>query len=389
MTRPYHRRVSIRAGVAAHLDPLVAGVLGVLYVSEVLFSGELTQNQGAGVAVALFFASSFLARRTLPLVPLLAAVAVIEINHTVLHGIAEGGAFMLGLVIALYSGTRHARGWMLPACVVVSVAIIPLAALDPHQPPSVGDWIFFATFIGFPTVAGRIFYRRHETDERLARENADLAADRDRRAAEAVAEERARIARELHDVVAHAISVIVLQARGGRRVLASAPDDATTAFDTIEHTGEQALDEMRRLLAMLRYDGEPGLSPQPGLHALDDLAGSVTRMGLPVEVVREGTPVELSAGIDLSAYRIVQEALTNALKHAGPARARVRVSFTADHLDLEVFDDGPGTGGGGGSGHGLLGIRERAELYGGHVEAGRCPEGGYAVRARLPIGATA
>src|SRR5262245_6858281 len=112
-------------------------------------------------------------------------------------------------------------------------------------------------------------------------------------------------------------------------------------------------------------------------------------MGLPVEVGREGTPVELSAGIDLSAYRIVQEALTNALKHAGPARARVRVSFTVDHLDLEVVDDGPGTGDGGGSGHGLLGIRERAELYGGHVEAGRCPEGGYAVRARLPIGATA
>jgi signal transduction histidine kinase len=381
--------VSIRAGVAAHLDALVAGLLGVLYVSEVLFSGELTQDRGAGVAVAIFFASSFLARRTIPLVPLLAAVAVIEINHTVLHGVAEGGSFMLGLVIALYSGTRYSRGWMLPACVVVSVAIIPLAAFDPDQPPTVGDWIFFTTFIGFPTVAGRIFHRRHETDERLARENAALAAERDRRAAEAVAEERARIARELHDVVAHAISVIVLQARGGRRVLATSPTEAATAFDTIEHTGEQALEEMRRLLAMLRYDEEHGLSPQPGLHALDDLAGSMTRMGLPVEVVREGTPVELSAGVDLSAYRIVQEALTNALKHAGPARARVRVRYAADHLDLEVVDDGPGTGLGGGSGHGLLGIRERAELYGGHVESGRCPDGGYAVRARLPIGVTA
>jgi signal transduction histidine kinase len=252
----------------------------------------------------------------------------------------------------------------------------------------VGDWIFFGTFIGFPIVAGRIFHRRHATDERLARENAELAAERDRRAAEAVAEERARIARELHDVVAHAISVIVLQARGGRRVLTTSPEEASGAFDTIEHTGEQALDEMRRLLAMLRYDEEHGLTPQPGLHALDDLAGSISRMGLPVEVVREGTPVELSAGVDLSAYRIVQEALTNALKHAGPARARVHVRYAADHVDLEVLDDGPGTGTGGGSGHGLVGIRERAELYGGRVEAGRCPEGGYAVRASLPIGAT-
>jgi signal transduction histidine kinase len=278
---------------------------------------------------------------------------------------------------------------MLPACVVVSIGIIPLAAFDPQQPPTVGDWIFFTTFIGFPTVAGRIFHHRHATDVRLALENAALAAERDVRAAEAVVEERARIARELHDVVAHAISVIVLQARGGRRVLATSPEDARTALDTIEHTGEQALEEMRRLLAMLRYDEEHRLSPHPGLHALDDLAGSMTRMGLPVELVREGTPVELAAGIDLSAYRIVQEALTNALKHAGPARARVRVAYTHDHLDLEVVDDGPGTGTGGGSGHGLVGIRERAELYGGHVEAGRRPDGGYAVRARLPIGATA
>ena len=381
--------MSIRAGLSSHVDVLVAGLLGMLYVTEVLFSGELTHDQGAGAAIAVFFASSFLARRTLPLVTLLAACAVIEINHTVLHGIAEGGSFMLGLIIALYSGTRYARGWMLPTCVVVSLAIIPLAAFDPKQPPAVGDWIFFATFIGFPIMAGRIFHHRHATDQRLARENAALAAEQDLRAAEAVAEERARIARELHDVVAHAISVIVLQARGGRRVLATSPQDATTAFDTIEHTGEQALEEMRRLLAMLRYDEDHGVSPQPGLHALDELAGAMTRMGLPVEVVREGAPVELAAGVDLSAYRIVQEALTNALKHAGPARARVRIGYAADHLELEVVDDGPGTGNGGGSGHGLVGIRERAELYGGRVEAGRCPAGGFAVRAVLPIGATA
>jgi hypothetical protein len=164
----YDHGVSIRDRVARNVDVLVVVLIGTLYVAEVLFSGELTRGRSAGTAVAVFFASSFLARRTLPLVPLLAAVAVVEINHTVLHGIAEGGSFMLGLVIALYSGTRYARGWMLPACVAVSVAIIPLAAFDPQQPPTVGDWVFFTTFIGFPIVAGRIFFRRHETDERIA-----------------------------------------------------------------------------------------------------------------------------------------------------------------------------------------------------------------------------
>jgi signal transduction histidine kinase len=385
----YDRRVWNRSALAAHGDVLVAGSIAVVYAVEVVLSGEVTRDRPAGVAVAVLFAASFLVRRTVPLLPLLAAVAVIQVSHTVLHGVAEGGSFLLGLVIALYSGTRHARGWLLPACLVVSVVLIPLAAIDPQQPPSAGDWIFFTTFLGFPTVAGWIFRRRHATDERLARENAELAADRDRRAAEAVAEERARIARELHDVVAHAISVIVLQARGGRRVLPTSPGQARAAFDTIESTGEQALEEMRRLLAMLRYDEDHDLAPQPGLRALDDLADSMARMGLPVEVVREGTPVALTAGVDLSAYRIVQEALTNALKHAGPATARVRVSYATGRLDLEVVDDGRGTGTGGGSGHGLVGMRERAALYGGHVEAGRCPEGGYAVRATLPTGATA
>ena len=380
--------MSVRAAVLSHTDQLVAGGLGVLYVVEVLFSGELTDDRSAGVAIAVCFAASLLARRTLPLLPLLVAVAIVEINHTVLPGVAEGGSFMLGLIVALYSGTRYAQGWMLWACVAVSVALVPLAAFDPSQPPTAGDWAFFAVFIGSPTTAGRIFAQRHQTDERLRRENAALAADRDRRAAEAVAEERARIARDLHDVVAHAISVIVLQSRGGRRVLTSHPDEATAAFDTIERSGEQALEEMRRLLAMLRYNEQPDLSPRPGLDALDSLAGSMTQMGLPVEVVREGTPVQLSAGIDLSAYRIVQEALTNALKHAGPARAQVRVTYEPDNLVLEVVDDGPGTGTGGGSGHGLLGIRERAELFGGHVQAGLRPGGGYSVRARLPLGAT-
>jgi signal transduction histidine kinase len=196
-----------------------------------------------------------------------------------------------------------------------------------------------------------------------------------------------RIARELHDVVAHAISVIVLQARGGRRVLQSDPGEALQALDAIERAGEQALTEMRRLLGLLRDgDEELALAPQPSLARIDDLAASLAETGLPVVVRVEGTPVSLPPGIDVTAYRIVQEALTNTLKHAGPARASVVVRYEPGAVELEVLDDGPGVAGGNGSGHGLAGIGERVAVYGGELASGRRPEGGYALRARLPFG---
>ncbi|MGH2968311.1 MAG: sensor histidine kinase, partial [Solirubrobacteraceae bacterium] len=206
------------------------------------------------------------------------------------------------------------------------------------------------------------------------------------KAREAVVEERARIARELHDVVAHAISVIVLQARGGRRMLAEDPDDTRRALDAIEHAGAQALAEMRRLLGMLRQaDDELALAPRPSLTRIDELVAQLAATGLPVAVTVEGEPLELPPGIDVSAYRIVQEALTNALKHAGPARAHVTLRYTPDELELVIVDDGAGTGNGGGSGHGLAGLRERVAVYGGELESGRRAEGGYALRARLPL----
>src|SRR6185369_863013 len=199
-------------------------------------------------------------------------------------------------------------------------------------------------------------------------------------------EERARIARELHDVVAHSISVMVLQARGGRRVLESEPSDARDAFAVIESTGQQALDEMRRLVGMLRGGEETlPLAPQPSLRELDTLVEQVRAAGLPVHVAIEGEPRDLPPGIDLSAFRIVQEALTNALTHAGPARARVVLRYLADELELEISDDGPGDDQGSGSGYGLVGMRERVTVYGGELEAGRRPGGGYALRVRLPL----
>jgi signal transduction histidine kinase len=210
--------------------------------------------------------------------------------------------------------------------------------------------------------------------------------ERDLVAREAVVEERARIARELHDAIAHDVSLIVVQAGAERLALNGAAGSTTDVLQTIERTGRGALTEMRRLVGMLRSSDGESLAPQPSLADLPRLVSQVREAGLPVELKVEGERRELPLGIELSAYRIVQEALTNALKHAGDARATVRVSYSPDRLELEVADDGVGGPARvAGGGHGLAGMRERVALYGGRLEAGRSPERGFAVRVVLPI----
>ena len=219
----------------------------------------------------------------------------------------------------------------------------------------------------------------------LAQRAERLEREREQKARLAVAEERVRIARELHDIVAHAISVIVVQAQAGQRVLEGEQASAREALGSIETTGRQALVEMRRLLGIVRKeDHEPALAPRPSLAYLDVLAESVREAGLPVELHVEGAPKQLPPGVELSAYRIVQEALTNALKHAGPASAQVFIRYRPDEVELEVTDDGRGRVDGSEGGHGLVGMRERAALVGGKVECETNGGGGYTVRARLP-----
>jgi signal transduction histidine kinase len=221
-----------------------------------------------------------------------------------------------------------------------------------------------------------------------AREERVELAERERELAarEAVVEERARIARELHDVIAHNVSMMVVQAGAERRVLDGANGSTREVLQTIEQIGRSALTEMRRLVGMLRSDGENPLAPQPGLDDVATLVGQVREAGLPVDLTVEGERRELPAGIELSAYRIVQEALTNALKHAGDAYAQVSIRYSADSLELEILDDGGGAGSlATPGGHGLVGMRERVALYGGRFDASRRPGGGFAVRAKLPI----
>jgi len=230
--------------------------------------------------------------------------------------------------------------------------------------------------------------RRQEAIVTAQQRAAELELAREELARRAVTEERLRIARELHDVVAHSMSIIAVQSGVGAHVLDSQPEEARKALVAVEATSRQALAEMRRLLGVLRQEAEPrgSLAPAPGLAEVEALAAEVARAGVRVEVRIEGTPAALPAGLDLSAYRIVQEALTNVVRHAGPATARVAVRYAPDRVAVEVVDDGrggdPGRDHGG---HGIAGMRERAALYGGTLEAGPLAGGGFRVAATLPL----
>lgn len=252
----------------------------------------------------------------------------------------------------------------------------------------------FATvplFLGAPWFAGRLVRRLREQTRQLHDVLVELEHERERSVRLAGAEERARIARDLHDVLAHGIGVVALQAAGARRVLASDPDAATEALAAIEEAARSAQIEVRHLLDLLgpeheEHDG----APLPRLSSAEQLVESARRAGLPVEYRVDGEPVPLPAAVDVAAYRILQESLTNAVRHAPGAATRVRVAYSRDDVELEVHDEGSGAGTAAtktvGSGRGLTGMRARAALHGGAVEAGPAAPRGFRVRARLPLG---
>jgi signal transduction histidine kinase len=248
------------------------------------------------------------------------------------------------------------------------------------------ELLFIPVDFGIAWAAGYALRERAEKAE--AAETRAMRAEREREAAArlAVAEERARIARELHDVVAHAVSVMVLQVGAVRHKLPDALAEDRDALTDVERAGRTALSEMRGLLAAMRSDGdEAELLPQPGLDGLETLVKQVGRAGLPVELHVDGEPFPLPRGVDLSAYRIVQEGLTNALKHARATTANVTVRYEPHELVLEVRDDGIGTATSDGLGHGLVGIRERVKIYGGEMSAGTANGGGFVLSTRLPL----
>jgi signal transduction histidine kinase len=300
--------------------------------------------------------------------------------------------FVLGVVIAFMLGNlanpAHAR-------IGLAVAIGSAALVVYNIPENtLAEVIFVPLVFGSCWLAGYLVRERAERAE--AAEVRAVLAEREREAAErereaaarvAVAEERARIARELHDVVAHAVSMMVLQVGAVRHNVLEGQGVDVEALQVAERMGRRALAEMRQLLGAMRRNGDAvEFAPQPGLDDLQALVDEVGRAGLPVHLHVDGDPIPLSRARGVSAYRIVQEGITNALKHASASQVDVTLRYAQDELEIEVRDDGRGTSGSDGLGHGLAGIRERVKIFGGEMSAGAAPEGGFVLRTRLPVG---
>jgi signal transduction histidine kinase len=313
----------------------------------------------------------------------LLAAAISFVDGVLLAYIGSLG--VVGLASAFLLGNLRSPLKAGAGLIIVLVGIV-IVVVNIPGPQLTGDYIFIPLRFVVAWIAGYALHERAEQAEAAEERAAQAEREREAAARVAVAEERSRIARELHDIVAHAVSVMVLQVGAVRHKLPDALAEDRDALRGVERAGRTALAEMRRLLAAMRREGdEAELVPQPGLDGLDSLLGEISRAGLPVELHVDGQPVALPRGIDLSAYRIVQEGLTNALKHAHASDADVTVRYRPNELEIEVRDNGRGSATSDGLGHGLIGVRERVKIYGGKMTAGTATEGGFVLSTRLPI----
>ena len=377
--------MNIPPWLGRHRDLVIAGAVTVLLVFDAVRWDFVEPSKS--VPAALLAAVPLALRRRLALVSFVLCGTGFALI-LVLTGEDDSTTVALIAVylLTLYSAGRYTRRLeaSITACLVLLGAVA--FAFSDRNPVTAGGLAFSLAFIGVPWAAGLVVRLRTERESALRAANAQLEAEQEERAHAAVVAERSRIARELHDVVSHAISVTVLQARGGRRMLGVDESEVRKALNAIEHVNGQALGDMRRLLFLLRdVDDEPSHHPSPSLARLDALVAHVRDTGLPVDLSVTGSIEQIPPGVDLSAYRIVQEALTNSLKHAGPsAHARVEIICGAAGLNVAISDDGHAGDPTSGRGHGLIGIRERVAVVGGDLEAGPGEHGGFVVRAKLP-----
>jgi signal transduction histidine kinase len=293
--------------------------------------------------------------------------------------------FLAGMAAAILLGSlRDPMQARVGLAIVLSSALIVVYNAPDRD---AGTFVFIPLLFAICWLGGFALRTRLEQAQAAEVRASQAEQERDAAARIAVAEERSRIARELHDIVAHAVSVMVLQVGAVRHRLQETRSEDADALRGVEQAGRTALAEMRRLLGAMRADGDDlELTPQPGLDALDALLTEVGRAGLPVRLHVDGEPLPLTRAIELSAYRIVQEGLTNALKHAHASSADVTLRYTPGELQIEVHDDGSGVTATNGSGHGLVGVRERVKIYGGEMTAGPVTEGGFVLSTRLPLG---
>lgn len=355
---------------------------GVVVDGGARFQGDHVVN----AVLAAAFDGLLVLRRRAPLAALAAMlpIAIAQVAY------AEASAFFSGfvpVVLVVYAAAvRAPRRWSLGAAAYALAGLVALILLAPDLELT-NELPFSGPIVVLAWLLGRYLRSREQRAHTAEARAASLQAT----SSQVLEEERARIARELHDVIAHSVSVMVVQAGAARTLLTEDAESARNALLAVERSGRQALEEMRRLLGMLRQDQlEAELLPQPGLAAVHDLVERVRATGLDVELKIDGPASPLPPGVDLSAYRILQEALTNTVKHAQASAARVQLAYRANRVEVEVEDDGTGGAAarGDGHGHGLIGMRERVDLYGGAFEAGPRDGGGFRVRASLPLEAS-
>jgi signal transduction histidine kinase len=362
--------------------------MAVVLVVAAQLELHLVAPGGASLATALLAVGVTLPlawRRSAPLGALGVVLGSYLVHLVVVGPPVLSVTLAVAFLLSVYSSGAYQPAR--PALVALGLALTTGIVLSLRSPDPGIDALLASNLFSVvvPWLVGTL--RARQRHARALRDHASrLERERDEQARRAVSLERARIARELHDIVAHAASVIVVQAEAGEALLGTGRlDEASVAFRSIQHNGRQALDELRRLLGLLRSDEEEALAPQPRIADVSTLVEHFNAAGVTAALQVEGEARLVPRGIELSVYRFVQEALTNVLKHAGPASATVLVRYGDETLDVEVVDDGIGAHGPMNGGYGLVGMRERVRIYGGTFEAGPSPNGGFALRARLPI----
>jgi signal transduction histidine kinase len=379
----------VRRRPQQRVDAAIALAAVVLLAAELATSSAVDGPVVLNLVVLLPAAAALLWRRR-PLIPLVAIAVAYPLSGLLLTDIQDLSTTLVPVLVTSYALGRFGGDLRAPvALLAAAVAAVNLIRGE-H---TADDWVFPLFAFGAAILAGRGLRTRALVAAELAERTERLAVEQDLRAAEAAVLERRRIARELHDVIAHTLSVMVVQAGGARRVLDRDAERAVEALETVEATGREALEELRRMLGFVTDSGLVALAPmepQPTVADLASLARRASAAGLPTTYREDGDRAPLPAGAEIAAYRIVQESLTNALKHAGPgASATVAARWSASAFMVEICDDGAGAGTRLPSGgHGLIGMRERVALYGGEFEAGPRtdpPARGFRVAASLPL----
>ena len=370
-------------------------VAALLAATEAALEVALRQEAANAPEVSAWFGAPAVALLVLPLVlrrwwPFAAPASVWAVAAAVsfIDGrlvVFTAGAYAAGIAASFFLGNLPEARQARVGLVVVAGGAVTLVYNGPGL--AAGNYIFLPAFFSMVWLGGLALQQRGARADAAELAAARMARGREEATRQAIAAERARIARELHDVLGHSVSVMTIQASAVRRMLTPEQTKERDALLAVEQTGREALGEMRRLVGILRLSdgGAAELEPQPGVADVPKLVVQARELGLAVELRVEGEPAPLPPGIDLTAYRLVQEGLTNARKHSNATRTEVHLRYETDSLEVEVSDDGQGASAIDEGGHGLTGMRERVSIFGGEFDAGPRAEGGFRLRARLPV----